>query len=118
MKNTHIKNLNEVIPADIRLQTYIEALEYFEQRKWDVEDGTEGDYADGLCLVLPCIMWDLYNYLSYGPDGKYWGWYNTQHAFPELGRDINRIFDQFNKVDKDRTRMEILRKWIKELSDD
>lgn len=118
MKNTHILNLDFVIPCDIRLQTYIDALEYCEQRKWDVKDMAEGDYSDGLCLVLPCIMWDLYNYLSIAPDGEVWSWMYTQDAFPELGRDIGKIFHQFGKKNKDTVRMELLRNWIKELSDD
>lgn len=119
MKNTHIQNLDEIIPKDIRVQTYIDALEYYEQRKWDKEDKSEGDYAEGLCLVLPCIMWDLYNYLSIAPDGEYWHWTKTQEAFPELGRDIHNVdSNMISKGKKNKIRMVLLRNWIKELSDD
>lgn len=119
MKNTHIQNLDEVIPADIRLQTYIDTLGYYEQRKWDEEDESEGYYGDGLCLVLPCIMWDLYNYLSNTPDGEYWDWTDTQKAFPELFRDIHKIYGaKRNRLNRNNVRMKLLRNWIKELSDD
>lgn len=119
MKNTHIQNLNHVVPADIRLQTYKDALEYFEQRRWNVEDEAEGHYGEGLCLVLPCIMWGLYNYMdSFAPDGYWWSYMDTIKAFPELGKGLDIILSWSNRERKIKVRMELLRKWIKELSDE
>lgn len=114
MKNTHIKNLKEVIPSNIRLQTYKDALDYYGQIYTESRD-----YTEGLCLVLPCIMWGLPHYLSNAPDGDYWGPNKSQEVFPELGRDIHRIRSPYlTDVTRMNLRMELLRNWIKELSDD
>ena len=102
MKNTHIKNLRQEIPADIRLQVYKELLE-----------SERYEYV-GLCILLPMTLWGLRDTIDDGPDGEDWDFEDTSIAFPELTKEIISLITA-----KDRKRGEkrekYLQQWIKKL---
>ena len=58
---------------------YKEALEIIEK---DIPRFGMGSFS--LCLLLPCILWDLKTASSLTPDGKHWDYIDTIIAFPEL----------------------------------
>lgn len=112
MKNSQIISLKEVVPKEIRLQVYKEALEYYGSlieapKKW----GT------GLCLVLPCALWGLSDYLDNHSMDLIWDFEDTPIAFPELNNDV--LLDLSSSKLEDKSRMQIrcsyLKIWISDL---
>lgn len=107
MKNTHIKNLHQIVPENIRLEVYKEVLVIIETEPIYV-------YNHGLCLLLPISLWGLTSYLEEGPNGNKWFFLDTSYAFPELTKNaIKEIVgsgDNANEV-----RREYLESWIKNL---
>ncbi len=79
MKNEHVLPQTEV-PEELRLEIYKEALRLIETDNEIL--GTHWDY--GLCLLLPCILWDLDSFTSRGPKGKGWNYRDTTTMFPEI----------------------------------
>ena len=80
MKNTHILNLKQEVPLDIRIEVYKDAIKYLEN---DLKGGYD-DYSAGLCLLLPCLLWKLNSFFSLAPDGNRWKNEHTVIAFPEI----------------------------------
>ena len=80
MKNTHILNLKQEVPLDIRIKVYKEAIKYLEK----VLKGGEDKYYVGLCILLPCLLWNLNAFFSVAPDNLDWETDDTVIAFPEL----------------------------------
>ncbi len=111
MKNKHIKNLGEVVPAKIRLEVYKEALEIIEKNLW--KSGTNGH---GLCVLLPCCLWNLISFLDKAPDGKDWKYQATTISFPELD---SKILNKLNKTNTEKEinklRIKFLKKFIVKL---
>lgn len=110
MKNTHIPNLHSEVPKDIRLEVYKEALRYYENKEYE-------DPANffGLCLVLPCILWD--DWTEKQPDGTYWDYLSSKKAFPELtDKVINNINATLRGGQDMKLRKKYLKQWIKELT--
>ena len=105
--------LEEVVPSEIRLEVYKEALNFIENDK--KEYGL--DKYDGLCLLLPCIMWDLNHFLNNDPNGNYWYYGDTQYSFPEFGKLIHLIKD-CNYDEKIETRIKVLKSCIKTLENE
>jgi hypothetical protein len=112
MKNTQIKNLKEVVPKEIRLQVYKDALEYYGSlleapKKW----GT------GLCLVLPCALWGFSDYIAEESMDLKWDFENTPIAFPELNNDVLLDLKSINLEDNSRMqiRCTYLKIWISDL---
>lgn len=112
MKNSQIKNLKEVVPKEIRLQVYKDTLKYYGSlleapKKW----GT------GLCLVLPCALWGLSNYISEESMDLKWDFGDTPLAFPELNNDVLMDLQSINLEDFSRmqARCSYLKIWISNL---
>jgi hypothetical protein len=107
MKNTQIKNLKDVVPKEIRLQVYKDALDYYHTPKKD-----RRNWAEGLCLLLPCILWDLCHYLD---DSIVWDYDETSTAFPELEKHLSEIYKCKGDKARNKYRLSILTKWISDL---
>jgi hypothetical protein len=76
MKNTDILP-GQLVPEEIRLEIYREALRQLDEPlKYELED-----YY--LCLLLPCILWELEYYLD-DPDSGSWEYLQTKKMFPEI----------------------------------
>lgn len=112
MINEHILTLEEVVPIDIRLETYIKARDYI--------IATEDDpyAAMGLCLLLPVGLWDLPSYCyTKSPSGNNWNYEQSLKAFPELTQDIvDEINDMHLIKDRNKLRLQYLDQWIEELT--
>jgi len=79
-------NLDSEIPPEIRLLVYKKAICQI-KRKTYTKYGLESAY---LCLLLPCILWNLKTYENCGPN--LYNWENTNNAFPEFKeKEINSI---------------------------
>jgi hypothetical protein len=70
--------LEKELPKKIKLQVYKEALELYKN-----DENTIQQFGVGLCLVLPCVLWELSHYLDY-PHNEDWRHYDTPKAFPEI----------------------------------
>ena len=78
-------NLRVEVPKELRLEIYKKAVEYYNnynpQNDWSVSKSK----GRGLCLVLPCILWDLVDYYGNPPHlTEPWKHHDTQFAFPEI----------------------------------
>lgn len=108
MKNETI-TLDTIVPKEIRKQVYQEALKYYQNyliypnkyQNLDDEDSL------GLCLLLPCVLWDLEHYLNDSPTGL-WEYEATVHAFPEIKDYIPEIQGEFNQDKKLKIRIKVL----------
>ena len=87
---TPITNLLEDIPDEERLRVYKLALQFY-VNKTEQKEKVDISWIDGLCLVLPCLMWGNYNYCDVAPDGKEWDYNSTPKAFPEMDDAINKL---------------------------
>ena len=73
-------NLGDELPKEVKLQVYKRALEIIKKDK--LVFGLETSLF--LCLLLPCILFDLTMYLQSQPNGKVWVYYLTKKSFPEI----------------------------------
>ena len=78
MRNENIV-LGEVVPPQIRLECYKQAREIVLS-----EEPRFGMSGFGLCLLLPCILWDLVDYEDSDPSDNPWDYEDTEHSFPEI----------------------------------
>ena len=103
--------LGEVVPEKIRLEVYKEALDFIEndREKYGL------DKYDGLCLLLPCIMWDLDHFLNSDPNDYYWYWDETADSFPEFGELIHLITKCIDEDEEVEARIKVLKSCIKSL---
>lgn len=87
MKNEHILP-NTLVPEDIRLEVYKEALDI-------IKRGEHRYCINGffLCFLLPCVLWDLGDYLDDSPSDNTWSFKDTTTLFPEIS---HWIFDITN----------------------
>jgi hypothetical protein len=79
--------LEKELPPHIRLEVYKEALEI-------VREGGQryNEFGEGLCLLLPCVLWGLTSFLKNSPTNTTWNARKTPKAFPELTEEwLNRI---------------------------
>jgi hypothetical protein len=101
---------------ETRLRVYERALELWEDYYKNGQYfpyGPEGENL-GLCLLLPCILWDLPHYLSKAPSGEHWDYHKTEIAFPELAKYLELIlYETGNK--KIETRLECLNRMIEDV---
>jgi len=108
MRNKEI-TLKEPVPNKIRKIVYQQALKYYQD--FLVKPHTKylliGDEPStlGLCLLLPCILWDLRNYLNNSPIGDEWNHRETVFGFPEIREYTLEISE--TKEHKDRLELRI-----------
>jgi len=82
MKNKHIKSLKKPITITKRLECYIKAKKHL-----TTENDRIGD-IQGLCLILPMILWDLDGVYSLAPDNNHWYHGDVSIAFPEVTDEV------------------------------
>lgn len=111
------KSLKVVVPLEIKIQIYENALLFFQSDKkdWDYDYHYKLEQHEaGLCILLPCILWNLPDYLS-NPKTCNWAYQHTSIAFPELTKDV---IDDIEKSDSEKAvkkRIKYLKEWIKKL---
>lgn len=129
MKNEHIKNLSQVVPPQIRVEVYEEAIKRTEiainnYHNYDKRNELPFGYSIGLCLLLPICLWDLKNCYKTTPDGTWWIFSETELAFPELGENMESLQQQltndFNDLSTHFTqrlqiRIDFLKKFIQQI---
>ena len=109
MKNTHIKTLTKPIDKNTRLSVYKETLERFLNQQ----------EVDGLCLLLPMVLWGLEHYLDDYLDeetGRNWCYKDTPTAFPELTQEVLDKITSAYPEERDAIRIKYLKEWIEKLS--
>ena len=120
-KTTKLRNINiipaTVVDAKIRLEVYKEAMKIIKRG-----EPAHGLHFLELCLLFPCILWNLKHYCDDSPSGLHWNVDETSIMFPELTKDrLRRIitiaWDSEGVHIKKKTKMRIiiLREMIKEL---
>jgi len=106
----YTKSLTEEVPKEIRLEVYKRAKELIEN--WKKE--TFGLLNPQLCLLLPSILYDCKNYIDDGNCEDIWYPNETILGFTEFTeQDIENIF---NSSDKNIKRLELVNKWIEDLT--
>lgn len=116
MKNINI-DIKKTVPQAIRLQVYKESLKILQDVsnsiKYKIEQkkhhGVFGSV--GLCVLLPCVLWDLESYLDKEPDNKHWDYRDTIIGFPELKSKIDLICNtkSIDPYKNNKIRIEILK---------
>jgi len=110
-KNITIKP-NTLVPTEIRIDTYKKAIDI-------IKDGVpkHGVFPHGICLLLPCILWNLKHYCDDAPCGEGWNFQDTSNQFPELTQarliKIKEV-DWANDKAKNKMRINVLRGMIKQ----
>lgn len=116
MKNINI-DIKKTVPQAIRLQVYKESLKILQDVnnsiKYKIEQkkyyGMFGSI--GLCVLLPCVLWDLESLLDNGYNFKVWDYRDTIIGFPELKSKIDLIYHtkSIDPYKKNKIRIEILK---------
>ena len=109
MKYNYNRSLKIVVPKDIRLSVYKDAIKIFERN-----EPAFGMNSKGLCLLLPCILYDLDHYLKNKKGGEIWSWWETEKAFPEIEPYINELNGTIGNEEKNALRLSILKKIVKD----
>jgi len=113
MKNKDI-SIHDIVPKHIRRATYKKAIEAIESEK-----RIAGLCSFGLCLILPCLLWDLDHFLSQTPQNRAWDAYDTPSMFPELTEkrihSISRIYSDNPQIDRNKQRIKVLTEMLAEL---
>lgn len=103
--------LTEILPKNIRMEVYKEALKFIKCK--EEKYGLYGKHS-GLCLILPCILWDLDTYLSDDPNDNQWEYFDTSTAFPEISEILNTLSNSELSIDdKVKLRIEFLENLLK-----
>jgi hypothetical protein len=120
-KTTKLRNINiipsSLVPVEIRIEVYKEAMKIIKRG-----EPAHGLHFLELCLLLPCILWNLKHYCDDSPSGLMWYIEETPNMFPELTRNrLNRIISiAWDKMgihikEKNKMRIIVLREMIKEI---
>jgi hypothetical protein len=114
MKNTNILALNSVVPKELRLEVYKEALHIIQNDK-NVFGLNASLGQLGMCFLFPCILWGLKDINDLTPDEQYWYYWDTKIAFPELTQTIIDTFPCRHSDFKKEQRINYLKSFIKQL---
>jgi len=116
MKNINI-DIGDEIPDRIRLQTYIEAKQHVEAI---IKDSSYNVFKlnqwIGLCILLPCCLYDLKCFSDDQPNGKEWNHFDTVKSFPEIESYISIIEKANSHMQKHSIRLKCLNKAIQTLT--
>ena len=72
-----------VVPKKVRLEVYERAIEIIEKNEKQSQMS-----GHSLCLLLPCILWNLNRFTNCKPNGEPFRYENTKYMFPELTEKI------------------------------
>lgn len=76
--------LGDKIPKKVRLDVYTRAIDYYKNILLKGEITNENKKSGiGLCLVLPCFLWGLNDYMDKGPGNCDWQYWKTADSFIE-----------------------------------
>lgn len=123
MKNEQY-TLEKKLPLEIRREVYIEA---HRRLKDSLRNGNDydikelcGTISGQLCLILPCILWDLSHYMNNGPHGA-WHWHDVKIAFPEIKNFVENkakyLGPELYAAERIQARIDFLNKIIETLID-
>ena len=117
MKNEQIKDLSEEVDVEIRIQVYKDTIAFIESKYEVVEEGScdVPEYDDGLCMLLPAILWGLEKYSNRTPSGERWLFYAAGIAFPELTRNVINTIVATSYKEKVAFRKRVLKGFINKL---
>lgn len=104
--NTQCKP-GKLVPKAIRLQVYRKAIELIKSG----EHAFEMD-SFSLCLLLPCILWNLITYMDDAPDAEDWIWQETPEMFRELQVSHIERIKYTPMPERDNVRIEILESFL------
>ena len=85
--NKQTFNLGEQLSPSKRLEIYKRAVHIYHNNipnLYGVTNVVDTANVLGLCLLLPCILFDSNNYNDDQPNGEYWDYDNTIESFIEL----------------------------------
>jgi hypothetical protein len=104
-------SLKVVVPPKQRLKVYKKALNIMENDPKKLEK-----MGNGLCLILPCILWNHKDCYQTAPDGFDWSYEQTSIAFSELTKRQIYNIDKLSgyETQKD-ARIQFIKKSIKKL---
>lgn len=106
--------LEKELPKKVKLQVYKDALELYKN-----DENTIKQLGWGLCLVLPCVLWEINHYLDTMPNEECWSHKETEIAFPEIKPYINSLNEPLNhKHTNTLTRISWLEEIIKKLENE
>ena len=111
MRNENIK-IGKNAPKAIRREVYAEAIRVIERDKIVYKLN-----CFPLCLILPCILWELDSFLDKTPQGEDWDQWDIPGIFPELTDDRIKSITRFYKKPKERDiqRIKVLREMLAEV---
>jgi len=120
-KTTKLRNINStpatLVDVKIRIEVYKEAMKIIKRG-----EPAHGLHFLELCLLFPCILWNLKHYCDDSPSGLHWSVDETPIMFPELTMArLRRIIsiawdkDGIHVKEKNKMRIIVLREMIKEL---
>lgn len=122
MKNEQY-TLEKKLPLEIRREVYIEAHRRLkdslrDDNDYDIKE-LFGTMSGQLCLILPCILWDLPHYMYNGPH-RAWHWEEVGTAFPEIQELVDntaKYLGELDGVERIQARIDFLNKIIETLID-
>lgn len=114
-KNYIHPSLEIVVPEELRFLIYQEALDYYENEDYliDKYNCDRDTLPLGLCLLLPCMLWDLKHFLQDAPDGENWDFSDTRIAFPEIKDFLKVIGKARTREEEVETRISVLKQILK-----
>jgi hypothetical protein len=103
---------NTLVPTEIRIETYKKAIDIVKSG-----EPKHNVFPHGLCLLLPCVLWNLQHYCDDAPSEDGWNYHDTKNMFPELTQmrlDKIKGIDWTDDKAKNRQRINCLRGMIKQ----
>ncbi len=101
-----IESLKEVIPLEKKLLIYNKALNCLETKKYPANL-----LYGPLCILLPCLLWNLNSFLDRAPNGKIWNYLDTVVAFPEIAQGVKELI-KLKCEEREPLRIEVIKKAI------
>jgi hypothetical protein len=113
-------SLNIVVPPKERLKVYQEAKKYLKAEPSSRFNDNKDKIVDelGVCMLLPCLLWNLDSYLDNIPESnRYWSYSDTVLAFPEFtDKDIDYITSFRSLEARKKARYKVMNKAVKEVN--
>lgn len=107
-------SLTEVLPVEVRREVYTKCIDILEEM---LDNPTQSFFGAntksdelGLCILLPCILYNLEHYLDKAKGKKENWWYgDTPKAFPEVKDYIDTVRYLGTLKGRNERRIEILK---------